>query len=119
MLPRHHRLTRPEDFRRTIRSGVKAVTPTVIVHGVQPSSETPGEDVRVGVTVSKAVGGSVDRHRVARQIRHAMAAQVPQLPAGSVWVIRALPGAGGSATIAADVGRGVGTVMESFQGGRR
>lgn len=117
MLPRHHRLTRPEDFRRAIRSGFKAVTPTVIVHGMWSSTETANVDVRVGVTVSKAVGGSVVRHRVARQIRHAMAAQLSGLPAGSWWVIRALPGAGQARTVAEDVERGVRIIVKASKVG--
>ena len=71
MLPRHHRLTRPQDFRWTIRGGKKAVTSTLVMHALLTHDvETPA---RVGITVSKAVGGSVVRHRVARQIRHAIA----------------------------------------------
>ena len=109
MLARRHRLTRPEDFRRTIRSGAKAVADTVVVHGQLGTD--PKEPTRIGVTVSTAVGGSVIRHRVARQIRHAIARELPTLPPGSRWVIRALPEAGsrsnaGSA-LTADVTRSV------------
>ena len=116
MLPRHHRLTRPEDFRRTIRGGLKAVTPTVVVHGQVPQSRDFGP-VRVGITVNKAVGGSVVRHRVARQIRHAVAGALGSLPAGSTWVIRALPGAGGNSTtagssVAADVASAIASIRE-------
>ena len=112
MLARRNRLTRPEDFRRTIRSGAKAVAGTVVVHGALiPDS---GEPTRIGVTVSKAVGGSVTRHRVARQIRHVLARELPTLPPGSKWVVRALPEAGSSgtsvATLAHDVARGVDVV---------
>ena len=32
MLPKAHRLTNSEDFRRTVRSGQRSVTPTVVVH---------------------------------------------------------------------------------------
>ena len=109
MLPRHHRLTRPADFKRTIRSGVKASTRSVVVYGL--ISGEPEAGPRVGVTVGKAVGGSVVRHRVARQIRHAVAASLEGLPAGSTWVIRALPAAGGSADVAADVRAGVERVV--------
>lgn len=106
MLPRHHRLTRPQDFRWTIRGGKKAVTSTLVMHALLTHDvETPA---RVGITVSKAVGGSVVRHRVARQIRHAIAADLPTLPAGSLWVIRALPGAGESSLVADDVITGLG-----------
>ena len=116
MLPRHHRLTRPEDFRRTIRGGLKAVAPTVVVHGQmsQPGDFGPA---RVGITVNKAVGGSVVRHRVARQIRHAVAGTLGSLPAGSTWVIRALPDAGvvtstAGSSVAADVASAITSIRE-------
>jgi len=48
---------------------------------------------RVGLAVSKAVGGSVVRHRVARKLRHVVAVHVEQLPDGCSMVIRALPAA--------------------------
>ena len=112
MLARRNRLTRPEDFRRTIRSGAKAVASTVVIHGaVTPGVEEPP---LIGVTVSKAVGGSVTRHRVARQIRHAIARELPTLPPGSKWVVRALPEAGprstSGSTLTDDVAWGVGVV---------
>ncbi len=106
MLPRSRRLTRPPDFRWTIRGGKKAVTSTSVMYALMTHDATA--PARVGITVSKAVGGSVVRHRVARQIRHAVAADLAALPAGSLWVIRALPGAGESASVADDVRTGLG-----------
>jgi ribonuclease P protein component len=41
--------------------------------------------------VSKAVGGSVVRHAVARRLRHVVAPRLERLPAGSRLVVRALP----------------------------
>ena len=119
MLPRQHRLTRPDDFRRTIRSGSKVVTPTVIVYGLVSGGDVP----RIGVTVNKAVGGSVVRHRVARQIRHTMAALVteqlpPEQPTGSCWVVRALPAAAGSTSLAEDVREGVRTITQRWESQR-
>lgn len=116
MLPRHLRLTRPEDFRRTIRSGRKAVTDGLVVHGLvisglvaqePPAAQSP----RIGITVNKAVGGSVVRHRVARQIRHAVAQRVGELPPGSTWVFRALPAAAQGANVASDVHQGIDKIL--------
>lgn len=47
----------------------------------------------MGFTVSKAVGGSVVRHRVVRRLREAVRPLLAGLPAGSSVVIRALPAA--------------------------
>lgn len=94
MLPQVARLTRPEDFRRTIRGGRSARRSTVIVYGSMTAGGTPDQATRAGVTVSKAVGGSVVRHRVARVIRHELRTQLLEAPPGSTWVVRALPAAG-------------------------
>jgi ribonuclease P protein component len=43
--------------------------------------------------VSKAVGGSVVRHAVARRLRHLVRPRLASLPIGSLLVVRALPDA--------------------------
>ena len=48
---------------------------------------------RVGLVVSKAVGGSVVRSRVKRRLRHLAATELPGTPAGTDLVLRALPAA--------------------------
>jgi ribonuclease P protein component len=55
--------------------------------------------------VSKAVGNSVVRHRVARRLRHLVSARLGTLPAGSALVVRALPPSAGasSAELGADL----------------
>ena len=52
-------------------------------------ANTPAQ---AGLIISKNVGGSVVRHRVARQIRHALLDHVKIMPNGSQLVVRALPG---------------------------
>ncbi len=41
--------------------------------------------------MSKAVGGSVVRHAVARKLRHLVRPRLASLPGGSQLVVRALP----------------------------
>jgi ribonuclease P protein component len=53
----------------------------------------PGDAPRVGFVVSRAVGGSVVRHAVARRLRHLMRDRLTLLPVGSHVVVRALPAA--------------------------
>lgn len=48
---------------------------------------------RIGLVVGKTVGGSVVRHRVARQLRHLLRDRVGALPAGATLVVRAAPAA--------------------------
>jgi ribonuclease P protein component len=60
---------------------------------------------QVGFLVSKAVGGSVVRNRVVRQLRHLVAERLSGLPAGARVVVRALPTSAGrtSAALGADL----------------
>jgi ribonuclease P protein component len=56
----------------------------------------------VGFVVSKAVGNSVVRNRVKRQLRHIARDRIDRLPSGSSIVVRANPAAAGAQTLAAD-----------------
>jgi ribonuclease P protein component len=60
---------------------------------------------RAGLVVSKAVGGSVVRTRVARRLRHQLQPLLPALPAGTRLVVRAAPAAATAASdaLAADL----------------
>lgn len=46
----------------------------------------------MGFVVSRAVGGSVVRHTVARRLRHLVRDRLDTLPTGCRLVVRALPG---------------------------
>ena len=63
--------------------------------------------------VSKAVGNSVVRHRVARRLRHLVGARLAGLPADSLLVVRALPPAATStsAELGADLDAGLRAAM--------
>jgi len=101
LLPRASRLNASEDFRRTIRRGVRVGRPTLVLH-VGPS--THPDAVRVGLVVSKAVGGAVTRNRVKRRLRHLAVGALASTPAGVDVVIRALPAAADeAATLGADL----------------
>jgi ribonuclease P protein component len=98
VLPPAARLTRGEDFATVIRTGRKARRSLVVVHVLLPSvdqssPETSAVPARAGFVVSKAVGGSVVRHRVSRRLRHLMRPRLGGLPAGTAVVVRALPAA--------------------------
>jgi ribonuclease P protein component len=79
-----------EDFRATIRRGVRVGRPTLVLHAGRVPDR---EDVRVGFVVSKAVGSAVRRNTVKRRLRHLAAAQLAATPAGTHVVVRALPAA--------------------------
>ncbi|MFB6808433.1 MULTISPECIES: ribonuclease P protein component [unclassified Streptomyces] len=100
MLSPENRLRRREDFASAVRRGRRAGRPLLVVH-LRTSGATdphePGEidpSTRAGFVVSKAVGGAVVRNRVKRRLRHLVRERLCRLPAGSLVVVRALPGAG-------------------------
>lgn len=86
-----------EDFRATVRGGVKSAQPTVVTH-VLPPVVTTTRSTCVGFVVSKAVGSAVRRNRVKRRLRHLMRDRLDRVPPGSRVVVRALPGAGGASS---------------------
>ena len=90
MLPARNRMRRSEEFDLTVKSGVRAAQPDLVIHarhhGGQPA------DAKIGLVVTKSVGGAVDRHRVARRIRHAVRTLMAELDPADRIVIRALPG---------------------------
>ena len=95
MLPAAARLTRSADFRLVTRQGRRAGGPRIVVHALPPGGSAPriGSSPRVGFVVSKAVGNSVIRHRVARRLRHVVADRLGTLPRDSSLIVRALPSA--------------------------
>lgn len=105
VLPASARMTRSRDFEATVRRGRRAPGGRVVAHlsrDSAPLDDPDVNDIRVGFIVSKAVGNSVTRHRVARQLRHILAAHLDQLAPGSRLVIRALPGCAESSSEAID-----------------
>jgi ribonuclease P protein component len=83
-------MTRSADFVTTIKSGRRVAQRALVIHSCTVPAESRGP--RIGFVVSKAVGNAVQRHRVARRLRHAARAVLPQLQPADRIVIRALPG---------------------------
>jgi ribonuclease P protein component len=57
-----------------------------------PRAERDGEPPRLGLSVSRRVGGAVERNRVKRALRERFAEIVPLLPTGLDVVVVARPG---------------------------
>jgi ribonuclease P protein component len=88
VLPLSARLTSPQDFARTTKSGLRVTTEHFVGYlYVNPAST---DQPRAGLIIGKAVGNSVRRHRVSRQIRHAISITLKDFPQGSLIVIRGL-----------------------------
>ncbi|MGJ6981581.1 ribonuclease P protein component [Aestuariimicrobium soli] len=110
MLAAAARLRASDDFRRTVRSGVRVARPTLVVHArthlsppVTDVAESPAtaSSTQVGFVVSKSVGGAVVRNRVKRRLRHLARGLVTSsaTDAGGLHVVvRALPAAAGASS---------------------
>ena len=88
MLPARSRLTRRDEFTSVVRGGRRSGRSRLVVH---LDRGPDAADPRAGLVVSRAVGGSVVRHRVSRRLRHLLAPRLAELPAGARVVVRALP----------------------------
>jgi ribonuclease P protein component len=87
VLAKSARLTESADFARATKSGLRYSTPNFVGYLYPTDLDQPA---RAGLIISKNVGGSVTRHRIARKARHTLRDLYPQLPTGSLMVIRAL-----------------------------
>ena len=84
-------MRRSTEFDATVKSGARTVQPDVIVHIRRGSERDQGNGPRVGLIIAKAVGSAVERHRVARRLRHVVRNMMDELHPADLLVIRALP----------------------------
>jgi ribonuclease P protein component len=91
VLPARYRMTRSTEFGATVTKGVRAVQPDLVVHALRSVDGTTNGP-RIGLVVAKSVGSAVQRHRVARRLRHIARTMIDELDPGDRVVIRALPG---------------------------
>jgi ribonuclease P protein component len=84
-------MTRSTDFGATVSQGVRAVQPDLVVHALRSDTDGCEGGPRIGLVVAKSVGSAVQRHRVARRLRHVARTVIDELDAGDRVVIRALP----------------------------
>jgi ribonuclease P protein component len=87
---RRGRLTRSADFERVYRQGRSHGNRYLVLYAFPRGAE--GEP-RVGVSVSRKVGGAVERNRVKRLLREAFDACAGELPEGHDMVVVARPDA--------------------------
>jgi len=89
VLPARNRMRRSTEFDAALKYGVRSVQPDVVVH-VRRAAEG-GTGPRVGLIIAKPVGSAVERHRVARRLRHVTWTVLGDLHPSDQVVIRALP----------------------------
>ncbi|ULL08822.1 ribonuclease P protein component [Mycobacterium liflandii] len=91
MLSARNRMRRSTEFDATVRQGVRTVQPDVIVHVRRAKECAANSSPRVGLIIAKSVGTAVERHRVARRLRHVARPMLMNLHPCDRVVIRALP----------------------------
>jgi len=74
-----------------VKKGVRAAQPDLVVHARREVGSTSDDAAQVGLIVTKAVGSAVERHLVARRLRHVARAVITELDPTDRVVIRALP----------------------------
>jgi len=90
--PRRRRLSRSAEFERVYRQGRSKGNRYLVLYAF-PREETGDGGPRLGLSVSRRVGGAVDRNRVKRVLREAFWAEAERLPPGCDYVVVARPDA--------------------------
>jgi ribonuclease P protein component len=91
VLSARNRMRRSTEFDATVKYGMRTVQPDVIVHVRRGSTREGAKGPRVGLIIAKPVGSAVERHRVARRLRHVARTMLDELDPLDQVVIRALP----------------------------
>ena len=95
--PKRRRLSRSAEFERVYRQGRSKANRYLVLYAFPRDEEQQApalddsEGPRLGLSVSRRVGGAVDRTKVKRLLREAFWAEVERLPLGSDYVVVARP----------------------------
>jgi ribonuclease P protein component len=85
------RLSRSAEFDRVFRQGRSHANRVLVLYGFPRTEENPPAEPRLGLSVSRRVGGAVERNHVKRLLREAFEQELARLPEGHDVVIVARP----------------------------
>ena len=126
MAAKRRRLSRSAEFDRVYRQGRSKGNRFLVLYAFPRSEEDASPSradggPRLGLSVSRKVGGAVDRSRVKRCLREAFWAESERLPEGSDYVVVARPDAKGLAEREGTDGvrRSLGELVDGLGGSRR
>jgi ribonuclease P protein component len=88
---RQHRLSRSRDFDTVYRKGRSVSTRFLVLYSF-PREDDPEGAARLGLAVSRQLGGAVERNRLKRRLRVSFEELAARLPAGHDYVLIARPG---------------------------
>ena len=89
--PKRGRLSRSAEFERVYRQGRSVGSRFLVLYRFPRASAEIGNVPRLGVSVSRKVGGAVDRNRVKRLLREAFAELADRVPPEQDVVVVARP----------------------------
>jgi ribonuclease P protein component len=90
--PKRGRLSRSAEFERVYRQGRSVGNRFLVLYSFpRASAGEPADGTRLGVSVSRKVGGAVDRNKVKRLLREAFGTLAERLPDDQDVVVVARP----------------------------
>jgi ribonuclease P protein component len=90
-MARSSRLSRSSEFQRVYRQGKSAASRFLVLYYFEHPPGTPAVETRLGLSVSKKVGGAVVRNRIKRLLRESFQECSPRLPERFDYVVIARP----------------------------
>ena len=91
-MQRRHRLSRSRDFDAVYRQGRSVSTRYLVLYSFARPESGGESEPRLGLAVSRKVGGAVERNRLKRQLRDAFAAVADGLAPDHDYVLVVRPG---------------------------